>query len=121
MEMGPKQLVPATAANKELAGKFMEGLKAQGSTVAAEAIRRGFDVLNKAGDRPGRLMILLTDACFDDAANVLQAFKERNSDKKVLVSTYLYGVNEETAGKEIMEKIAKENGGKYKFFSTKDQ
>jgi DNA-directed RNA polymerase subunit RPC12/RpoP len=120
MEMGAKSLVPATQANKEVAGKFMEGVNAQGSTLAADAIRRGFDVLAKAGDKPGKLMILLTDACFDDAANVLQAIKERNSDKKVLVSTYLYAVNEEKDGKEIMEKIAKENGGKYKFFSTKE-
>lgn len=120
IEMGPKMLVPATAAYKKVAGEFMDSVNAQSSTLAADAIRRGFDALNKAGDRPGKLMILLTDACFDDADKVLAAFKERNADKKVLVSTYLYNANEEKAGKDIMEKIAKENGGKYKFFSTKE-
>jgi hypothetical protein len=120
IEMGPKMLVPATEAYKNMAGEFMESVNAQSSTLAADAIRRGFDVLNKAGDRPGKLMILLTDACFDDADKVLAAFKERNADKKVLVSTYLYNANEEKAGKDIMEKIAKENGGKYKFFPTKE-
>jgi hypothetical protein len=120
IEMGSKSLVPATANYKEAAGEFLSEQNVKGSTLAADGIRRAFDVLGKAGDRSGKLMILLTDGAFNDSDNVLQVFKERNADKKVLVNTYLYAPSEEKAGRDIMMKIAKENGGNYKFFDTRE-
>ena len=69
--------------------------------------------------RPGRLIYLLTDAGFeDDTKDVLQAISERNAalsgNKKVLINTFLYGSKPEEAVK-VMEKIANENGGVYRY------
>lgn len=117
-EMETKKLVPGTVANKVLAGKFLEALTGGGSTESVGAIRRAFEVLDKADG--GKLIVFLTDVDLDDKEEAVKAFKELNADKKVAVNTYLYALTEDKAGAETMKKIATESGGTYKFFCTKD-
>jgi hypothetical protein len=121
IELGDKKLVPATVANKMAAGRFLEGLNAQGTTEPKSAIRRAFEVLAGANNQYLKLIYFVTDGDFSgDNENVLALIKKLDPKKEVQINTYLYNVREDKAGKEVLEKIARDSGGTYKFFCTKD-
>ena len=119
LEKSPKRLVPATRKNvRETAGWLETDVteSESGLTKAIPAMERAFAVLkNRKG---GSLIHLLTDGSFKDDiggnAAVLGYIKSKNKDKKVHINTFLYGVRPPQAV-EVMEKIAKQNGGKYRF------
>jgi Mg-chelatase subunit ChlD len=120
IEFTPKQLTVATVENKVAADKFIDDIKAKGKTDPIPAIKRAFEVMDKAGDKPGKVIYLLTGGDFPDNDAVAKAIRDLGANKKVMVNTFLYAPTEEKSPKEMMEKIAKENGGNYKFVSTKE-
>ena len=92
----------------------------QGQTDPVPALQRAFNVLSRANTskgRRGKLVYLLTDGDFPDNKAVLAAVRKENTKKDVHINTYLYGYK----GKQVvdvMQKIASENGGRYKHVSS---
>jgi Mg-chelatase subunit ChlD len=121
IEMRGKKLVPATAGNMRVAGELLEDTNAQGETDPKPAIKRAFEVLAGPDAKGDKLIVFLTDGDFGgDNEKVLTMIKELNPDREVMISPYLYSEHETKAGKELLEKIAQDNGGKYKFFCTNE-
>jgi len=114
LEKKPERLVPATKEYKLAVAEFLQGIRAEGQTDPVPALQRAFQVLRRADSRPGKVLYLLTDGVFPDNAAVLSSIAAANRDRSVLISTFLYGHRPEKAV-EVMEKIAKENGGLYQF------
>ena len=112
-----RRLVPATKANKVAAGKFLFSVSTQGQTDPIPALKRAFDVLNRANKaRKGKLIYLLTDASFPDNDKILAMISARNASREVHINTYLYDEKSPEARK-VMKKIASENRGFYKYIS----
>ncbi len=116
IENPPKSLVDATDDQKEAAAKFLDERRPEGQTDPIPALNRAFDVLSKADrQKRGKIIFLLTDGVFTaDNDVVLQTIKNRNRGQKVHINTYLYGGQQEKEAVDVMQKIAKENGGKFK-------
>ncbi|MFP4140391.1 MAG: VWA domain-containing protein [Planctomycetota bacterium] len=116
IENPPESLVDATDDQKEAAVKFLEKQRASGPTDPIPAMNRAFDVLAKADrQKRGKIIFLLTDGVFTaDNDEVLRTIKGRNRGQQVHINTYLYGGQQEKEAVDVMEKIAKENGGKFK-------
>ena len=108
VEMPTRRLVPATDRNRGLAFEFIDGVIARGETDPSQALERAFAA------KPD-LIYLLTDGEFDRA--VIDLIKRLNVGGKVRVYTigFLYD-----GGREILTKIAADNGGEYKFVAEKD-
>ena len=118
LEPPARRLMPATAHNKEVAAKFLASVRASGRTDPIPAMRRAFAVMARADKkRPAKLMYLLTDGDFPDNAAVLALLRKLNGRKEVIINTYLYGRRPRTA-ENVMRKIAKEHGGRYKYVSA---
>jgi hypothetical protein len=117
LEPRNRNLKRATIDNKLAANDFLDPIIAEGQTSPVQAINRAFSVLSKTR-KPGRLIYLLTDAGFDDNPAVLSAISAKNSalkgNNKVLINTFLYGNKPEEAVA-VMEKIAADTGGRYKY------
>lgn len=122
LEPRNRNLKAATFPNKIAANEFLAEVVAEGQTNPVRAITRAFDVLGQAR-KTGRLVYLLTDGAFDpeDKVDVLRVIAERNAalkgKDKVLINTFLYGNKPEEAV-EVMEKIADESGGRYRYVSV---
>ena len=119
LEVGARRLMPAKRIYKESAAKFLDSVRAGGRTDPIPALRRAFEVLDRAdtrGGRTGKLIFLLTDGSFPDNAAVLAAVRQLNVNKTVLVNTYLYGHRPPEAEK-VMKQIAEECNGRYKYVS----
>ena len=116
IENPPKSLVDATDDQKKAAAKFLEKQRASGPTDPIPAMNRAFDVLAKADrQKRGKIIFLLTDGVFTaDNDVVLRTIKGRNRGQQVHINTYLYGGQQEKEAVDVMQKIAKENGGKFK-------
>jgi len=108
VEMPARRLVAATDRNRGLAFEFIDGVIARGETDPSQALERAFAA------KPD-LIYLLTDGEFDRA--VIDLIKRLNVGGKVRVYTigFLYD-----GGREILTKIAADNGGEYKFVDEKD-
>lgn len=108
VEMPTRRLVSATDRNRGLAFEFIDGVIARGETDPSQALERAFAA------KPD-LIYLLTDGEFDRA--VIDLIKRLNVGGKVRVYTigFLYD-----GGREILTKIAADNGGEYKFVAEKD-
>jgi hypothetical protein len=108
VEMPTRRLVPATDRNRGLAFEFIDGVIPRGETDPSQALERAFAA------KPD-LIYLLTDGEFDRA--VIDLIKRLNVGGKVRVYTigFLYD-----GGREILTKIAADNGGEYKFVADKD-
>ncbi len=119
IENPPKSLVDATDDQKEAAAKFLEKQRASGPTDPIPAMNRAFDVLAKADrQKRGKIIFLLTDGVFTaDNDVVLRTIKGRNRGQQVHINTYLYGGQQEKEAVDVMQKIAKENGGKFKIIN----
>ncbi len=117
-EHDPRRLVRATREYKLSAARWLQKVKPEGQTNPIPALQRAFDVLGNADKRKGKLIYLLTDGNFPDNAAVLQKVAARNQAKDVHINTFLYGEDRPPAeAVDVMEKIANENNGKYKFVS----
>lgn len=116
-EMPFRRLVQAVRRNKEVAADFVVECQPGHQTDPIPALRRAFAVLSHADRRrPGKLIHFLSDGNFPDNAAVLAAVRKLNKDKTVRINTFLYGFRPPEAER-VMQKIAAENGGQYKFVS----
>jgi len=117
LEYRPKKLVPATARHKDGAARFLEEnhVRPLGQTNPIPALMRAFAVLQDAATG-GKLIYLLTDAEFQNNEMVLAAIRQWNADKSVHINTFLYG-RRPPGAERVMQQIAKENGGRYKYVS----
>jgi hypothetical protein len=112
--LGPA-LVPATPDIKRNAYKFLEGVSAYGITDPIPGLELAFK------QKP-QLIYLLTDGDFSDNAAVLKRIRDLNKDKQVKINTIVF-VNIVTVEKsivELMQQIARENGGVFKVVSAND-
>ena len=119
IEHSRRRLVYATHNNKLEVARFMAKIIAEGSpTNPVPALKRAFEVLRRAGRRKrGKLIHLLTDGDFPNNKEVLATVAKENAKKEVHVNTYLYQFRGPEA-LAIMQKIAAENGGKFKYISA---
>ena len=108
LENRPKKLVPATASQKKRLLEFLDTIQAEGSTDPVPAMQRAFAV------KPD-LIYFLTDGDFDPL--LLEKLRQWNGGKKVRIFTLAY-VSE--AGRVLLEQIARENNGEFKFISEHD-
>ncbi len=134
---GPqKRLVSADLANKLAVNNFLKDITATGLTTVLPGLKRAFQVLKQAdAGKPGRVIYLLSDGDFAGISGgsqytaadgrvlngneaAIQWLRDNNpkEEKKGLVHvfTFLYGNKDEDARK-VMETIAKENSGRFKF------
>ncbi|MCD4825655.1 MAG: VWA domain-containing protein [Phycisphaerae bacterium] len=113
-----KTPVVATAANKKKAKEFLYRQIVEGETNPVPAIQSAFAQMQASHARD-RVVFLLTDGCFPDNQAVIRSLQKLNADKKAKVHTFLFG----SAPKEavtVMEDIADDNGGKYRFVKHDD-
>jgi phage FluMu protein Com len=103
IEMPTRRLLPATAANKQLAYDFIGEIYPGGGTDPSEALNRAFRL------RPD-VIFLLSDGEF--APEIRGQIRTLNRDKRVTVHTicFLYTIGEQT-----LIEIARDNGGTYKY------
>jgi DNA-directed RNA polymerase subunit RPC12/RpoP/Mg-chelatase subunit ChlD len=132
---GPRErLVQADKANKKLASRFIGKVQAVGQTTALVALKRAFEILKHADrSKPGRVIFLLTDGDFGGITGgsshrtsdgtvltgneaVIQWLRENNARREVQVNTLLIQHNDPRA-KKVLETIAKDNHGKFKYVS----
>jgi len=113
LENGPRRLVLADKANRKQAYRFLLEVRPQGQTDPVPAIERAFAVLRNARKR-GKIIHLLTDGRFSDNEKVFATIAKLNHDKSVRINTTLYG-NRPPEADQTLRKIAKENGGQYRF------
>lgn len=112
-----RSLMPASKKNKKKAADFLSQYSGAGLSNPIPALDRAFTVLRGA-TKPGRLIYLLSDGEFkgEGTSNekVLSTIRTLNADKKVNINTLLFGSHEKTAI-QVMQQIADQNKGQYKF------
>jgi hypothetical protein len=108
LENKPRKLVPATSQQRERLFEFLDTIQAEGSTDPIPAMERAFQV------RPD-LIYFLTDGDFDPA--LVERLRVLNRDQKVKIFTIAY-VSE--GGRILLEQIARENNGDFRFVSEHD-
>jgi hypothetical protein len=109
------ELLAATPANKERAKKFIDDFKAGGKTDPVPALKASF-----RGDP--QLIYLLADRPFPDMNQLPARIAELNKDHKVKVNTIAFvGADDnDTEFQKVLDRIAKENNGVYKFVRESD-
>lgn len=105
LENPPKRLVSAIKAQKKAAFKFLESVFPEGSTRPQRAMRRA---LNTDPD----LIYFLTDGGFDPA--LVDKLDRWNKGRRVRIFTIAFF---DRSGAELLERIAREHGGEFKFVS----
>jgi DNA-directed RNA polymerase subunit RPC12/RpoP len=120
-ENPPRRLVPAIEENKIEADEFLSDVVAQstrGVTDPTEALRRAFQVLEKADkSKLGKMIFLLTDGLFADNEKVLNEIRKHNRDKDVVIYTYLYSADRNELAVDVLRQIAQESNGKFKYIN----
>ncbi|MBI5723404.1 MAG: VWA domain-containing protein [Planctomycetes bacterium] len=112
-EKPPKQLVAANNENKTAASTFLQNITPGGGTNPVPALKRAFKILKDAkGDK---VIYLLSDGEFFNNEEILNAIKDRNPavENQIVINTIFYNI--QPLATQILEKIAKENKGQYKF------
>jgi uncharacterized protein YegL len=104
-----KQLVQATAANKNIAIAYLEKLNSGGGTNISDALEESF------GLQDVETVFLLSDGeptagKITNPDGIVSKVKEWNSSRKVIIHTIGLG---EDCDKEFMKKLASENGGQF--------
>ena len=119
LEKVPKRLTPANKRHKVEAADFLDGIKtAEGSTDPVPALTRAFEVLKAADPKKGgKLIYLLTDGVFPDNEKVIRTVNEMNKTRSVLLNTFLYSTQPDPLAEKVLQQLAKENGGRYKYVS----
>lgn len=111
LENPPKKLISATSAGKADAFRFIdEEVQAAGSTDPLMAIKRAFAV------KPD-LIYFLSDGEIPMASQLLNLLEQVNRDRSVRVFTIAYV---DPHGAELLEKIAREHRGEYRYVSEHD-
>jgi hypothetical protein len=110
LENPPKRLVSAARVHKEEADRFIDSVQAQGQTNPLQAVRRAFAV------KPD-LIYFLSDGEIPVAKELLTLLDELNSRREVRIFTIAY-VN--LRGAELLETIAREHNGEYRYVSEND-
>lgn len=105
LENRPKKLVPANGRQKQVFFDFVKTIQPEGSTDPIPAMRRALAV------KPD-LIYFLTDGDFDPL--LIEVLADWNQKQKVRIFTIAY-VSQ--AGSVLLEQIARENGGEFKFVS----
>lgn len=120
LEVEVKQLVAANRKNKVKALELLKDVTPEGQTDVVPALKRAFEELKKT-DKKGKMIFLLTDGVFLDNNAVLKLIKEQNPPGKnqIMINTFLYDDRNKEA-EEVMQKIAKENKGRYKFINPEE-
>lgn len=108
VEMPPRKLVPATENNKLAAYEFIDSIVPVGQTDPAAALKAAFR------DHPD-IIYFLTDGEFD--RKIPGLVRRLNVDKKVRVNTFCFIY---TGSQQMMQQIAEENGGSYKYIGEDD-
>jgi hypothetical protein len=115
VEMPTRQVIKATAENKQKAYAFIDGVKPQGETDPSTAFKRAFECNPEE-------VYFLTDGEFDrETVGLVKGLNDKAGrvlgEKKVRVHTigFIY-----KTGEAILKKIAEQNGGQYKFVSESD-
>jgi len=108
LENEPRRLVPANGVQKRRLYEFLDSIQAEGSTDPIPAMERAFAV------RPD-LIYFLTDGDFE--ALLLEKLRGWNRSQAVKIYTIAY-VSQ--AGRVLLEQIAREHDGDFKFVSEHD-
>lgn len=118
VELDAKRLVPATESNKRIAEAFLDNVTPEGLTVPDKAFERAFQVTNSKGQN-AQVIFMLTDGEFDiEAVNLATRLNSRlPTDQRIEINTIAF-LSEE--GKITLQRLAAENGGKYRFVSRDD-
>jgi uncharacterized protein with von Willebrand factor type A (vWA) domain len=109
LEAPPKRLVNAVEAHTEPFFEFLDQVVPTGGTEPETALNRALQL------RPD-LIYLLSDG-IDFEAGLLTKLNEWNRDRKARIFTIAYL---DRTGREILEIIAREHGGEFKFVSEYD-
>lgn len=110
LENPPKRLVSAARVHKEDAARFIDSVQAQGNTNPLQAIRRAFAV-------DPDLIYFLSDGEIPVATELVALLDSLNRNREVRIFTIAY-VN--LRGAELLEKIAREHNGEYRYVSEND-
>ena len=108
-------LLMCTPDNKRKADKFLEEIIPRGSTDPLPGIEMAFK-------QNPELVYLLTDGDFPDNDKVLARIRQLNKDHRVKINTiaFVSDQDNDTAFMELLNKIAQENGGVYKYVKESD-
>jgi Mg-chelatase subunit ChlD len=119
LENPPRRLVKAVYKEKANLAEFLDPIVPGGGTDPTDALTRAFAVLDKADRLGGKLIYLLTDGEFRDCDKVVNALRELNSNKDVVINTYMYAFRPEK-GIDVLKQIAAENGGQYRYVAAEE-
>ncbi len=108
LENPPRRLVSAISAQKTAFFRFLENVFPEGSTRPGRALRRAL------ATEPD-LVYFLTDGAFDES--VVEKLDQWNRDRRVRIFTIAFF---DRGGAELLERIAREHGGEFKFVSDDD-
>ncbi|MFH0982470.1 MAG: VWA domain-containing protein [Planctomycetota bacterium] len=108
LENPPKKLVHAAREEKAALATFLTGIQPQGNTDPIPAMRRAFAVSPD-------VIYFLTDGEFDP--QLVEELRKWNVDKRVRIFTIAY-VSQRGAA--LLEQIAREHNGQYRFVSEYD-
>lgn len=111
LENPPRRLVSAIDASKEEFFDFLSRVMPTGSTEPAAALHLAINL------HPD-LIYLLTDGV-DFPPMLMSQLDEWNKGRRVRISTIAY-LNQEEEGRGVLESIAREHGGEFKFVSEEE-
>lgn len=109
LENPPQKLVSAIEANKQAAFAFFETVLPRGGTEPAAALARALDL------EPD-LVYLLSDGV-DFAPDLMDRLNDWNRSRSVQICTIAYI---DPGGRDVLERIAREHNGEFKFVSEYD-
>ena len=116
LEKPPPRMTPGTERYKLALADFLASVRPGKQTDPIPAIGRAFDVLAETPCGQEKVIFMLPDGVFPDNRKVVETINRRNAGKQVRVHTILYGHRPREA-EEVMRRIARENGGQYRFAS----
>lgn len=109
LENPPQRLVPAIASFKEQFSQFLDTVITTGGTKPERALKRALAL------QPDILYLLSDGINFDP--ELMSKLNDWNRERKTRIFTIAYLDHE---GRQILETIAREHGGEYKFVSDDD-
>lgn len=108
LENPPKRLISARAGQKQEFFEFLDTVRPEGSTNPTQAMERAFQCQPE-------MIFFLTDGAFHKS--LIERLRVLNRDHKVRIFTIAYV---DPVGAELLETIARENGGEFKFVSDRE-
>jgi hypothetical protein len=108
----PNNLFPATDENKKKVRKFITTISAQGTSGPVDALAYALQI----GRSPKGecVILLLTDGVFPEEEKILEITRRYNRGRRISINTFLIG-NKPPQAVAFLQKVAKENNGKYVF------